>query len=200
MSGFAKNMFEGLEKQIKLNRTAEKWTVKNESSRLSDTLNNILQRVNNHPWKAQTNGYCYLDKLFLFAYHEREILIHIVTANVERADQKGELLLSFWPGHALSDLSPPEPSPVVESRYLPSFLLDFNGGTFFKRQTSKHGSETHKLEVLSFSTQGSFASLFEYELNFVCPTMMPCSTFGASHSPIYIHFKWIHSCKMFHVA
>ena len=31
-------------------------------------------------------------------------------------------------------------------------------------------------------------------LNFVCPCMMP------STLAIYIHLKWIHSCKMFHVA
>lgn len=111
---------------------------------------------------------------------------------------EGELcVLSYWPVLALSDLSPPEPSPVVEFRYFLQLAVDFNGWTNFKVNIVV---AKHKLEVLSFSAQGPFSSLFEYELNFVCPTMILCSTFCASHSPIYIHFKWIHSCKMFHVA
>lgn len=37
------------------------------------------------------------------------------------------------------------------------------------------------------------ANVLPWMLNFVCPSMPSLLT-------IYIHLKWIHSCKMFHVA
>lgn len=100
-----------------------------------------------------------------------------------RVQARGKImLLTYWPARGLSDFT------SWTSRLLSRFSTE--AGNFLRQRYTNYKS--YHFPLLDRSS----ASGFVYEmLNFVNPCMMP-SIRDVLFIAIYIHSKWIHSCKM----